>query len=93
MGFRFWKMDHVESGSEKTDELPPPEPTYVEDPTLDPGTEVTQKAATNGSRWVTYKIVSKNGTVVEKTEDQCEDLQGTCSCDPQKYRNREGFTG
>ena len=48
----------------------------MEDPTLDPGTEVTQKAATNGSRWVTYKIVSKNGTIVEKTEDHAKTYKG-----------------
>lgn len=48
----------------------------MEDPTLDPDTEVTQKAATNGSRWVTYKIVSKNGTVVEKTEDHAKTYKG-----------------
>ena len=60
---------------EKTDELPPPEPTYVEDPTLDPGTEVTQKAATKRQPLVTYKIVSKNRTVVEKDRRSREDLQ------------------
>ena len=82
MTVSFYGVPVLEDGitwsleSEKTDELPPPEPTYVEDPTLDPGTEVTQKAATNGSRWVTYKIVSKNGTVIEKTEDQANTYKG-----------------
>ena len=65
MTVSFYGVPVLEEGitwsleSEKTDELPPPEPTYVEDPTLDPGTEVTQKAGTNGSRWITYKIASK----------------------------------
>ena len=82
MTVSFYGVPVLEEGitwsleSEKTDELPPPEPTYVEDPTLDPGTEVTQKAATNGSRWVTYKIVSKNGTVIEKTEDHAKTYKG-----------------
>ena len=82
MTVSFYGVPVLEKGitwsleSEKTDELPPPEPTYVEDPTLDPGTEVTQKAATNGSRWITYKIVSKNGTVVEKTEDHAKTYKG-----------------
>ena len=82
MTVSFYGVPVLEDGitwsleSEKTDELPPPEPTYVEDPTLDPGTEVTQKAATNGSRWVTYKIVSKNGTVIEKTEDHAKTYKG-----------------
>ena len=82
MTVSFYGVPVLEEGitwsleSEKTDELPPPEPTYVEDPTLDPGTEVTQKAGTNGSRWITYKIVSKNGTVVEKTEDHAKTYKG-----------------
>ncbi len=79
--------------SEKTDELPPPEPTYVEDPTLDPGTEVTQKQRRTAGRWVTYKIVSKNGTVIEKTEDHAKTYKGHAAVIPQKYGNREGFTG
>ena len=82
MTVSFYGVPVLEDGitwsleSEKTDELPPPDPTYVEDPTLDPGTEVTQKAATNGSRWVTYKIVSKDGVVVEKTEDHTKTYKG-----------------
>ena len=82
MTVSFYGVPVLEDGitwsleSEKTEELPPPDPTYVEDPTLDPGTEVTQKAATNGSRWVTYKIVSKDGVVVEKTEDHTKTYKG-----------------
>lgn len=62
--------------SEKVEELPPPEPTYVEDQTLQPGQEVTQKAGTNGSRWVTYKVVKKNGEVIERTEDHSKTYKG-----------------
>lgn len=62
--------------SEKVKELPPPDPTYEEDPTLQPGTEVTKKAATNGSRWVTYKVVSKNGEVIERVEDHSKEYKG-----------------
>lgn len=50
--------------SEKTVELDPPEPTYEEDQTLEPGVEVVAKAAVNGSRWVTNLITTKNGTVI-----------------------------
>ena len=39
-------------------------PTYVEDPTLEPGVEVVAKAATPGSRWQTKLITKKNGQVV-----------------------------
>ncbi len=34
--------------SEKVEELDTPEPTYEEDPTLAPGTEVVKKAGTKG---------------------------------------------
>lgn len=50
--------------STKVKELDPPEPTYEEDPTLEPGVEVEAKAATPGSRWVTNLITKKNGEVI-----------------------------
>ena len=62
--------------SEKVEELDPPDPTYEEDPTLEPGTEVVKKAGTKGSRWVTYKVVKKNGEVVERTEDHSKEYKG-----------------
>lgn len=52
--------------SEKVAELNPPEPEYVEDPTLEPGVEVEAKKATPGSRWVTRLITKKNGETVEE---------------------------
>lgn len=54
----------VSMHSEKIKELDPPTPTYVEDPTLEPGVEVVAKAATPGSRWQTKLITKKNGQVV-----------------------------
>lgn len=54
----------VSMHSEKIKELDPPAPTYVEDPTLQPGAEVVAKAATPGSRWQTNLITKKNGQVV-----------------------------
>ena len=62
--------------SEKTEELPPPDPTYIEDQTLAPGKEVTEKAATNGSHWVTYKIVLKDGKEIERTKDHEKTYKG-----------------
>lgn len=62
--------------SEKVEELEPPESTYEEDPTLAPGTEVVKKAGTKGSRWVTYKVVKKNGEVIERTEDHSKEYKG-----------------
>ena len=54
----------VSMHSEKIKDLDPPTPTYVEDPTLEPGVEVVAKAATPGSRWQTKLITKKNGQVV-----------------------------
>ena len=62
--------------SEKVEELDPPEPEYVEDPTLAPGTEKVVKAATPGSRWDTYKVVSKNGKEIERTLDHSKSYKG-----------------
>lgn len=62
--------------SEKVEELDPPDPTYEEDPTLEPGKEVVKKAGTKGSRWITYKIVKKNGEVVERIEDHSKVYKG-----------------
>ena len=62
--------------SEKVKDIDPPEPEYVEDPTLAPGTEKTVKAATNGSRWDTYKVVYKNGEEVERTLDHSKTYLG-----------------
>ena len=60
--------------SEKVEEIDPPEPEYVEDPTLAPGTENTIKAATKGSRWDTYKVVYKDGQEVERTLDHSKPI-------------------
>ena len=62
--------------SEKAKELPPPEPEYVEDPSLEPGTEKTAKAAVPGSRWDTYKIISKDGEETERILDHSKTYKG-----------------
>ena len=62
--------------SEKTEELDQPDPVYVEDVSLKPGTEKTVKAGTSGSRWVTYKVVYQNGQEVSRTEDHSKVYQG-----------------
>lgn len=53
--------------SEKTGEIDPPAPEYEEDQTLEPGVEVVSKAATPGSRWVTY-LVTYQGDKVDSEE-------------------------
>ena len=51
--------------SEKTGDVPPPAPQYVEDPTVPYGQEVIQRNAVNGSVWKTNIITEKNGEVVD----------------------------
>lgn len=62
--------------SEKTEDMDIPEPVYVEDNTLPPGTEKIEKAGSQGSRWVTYKVVTKDGKEVERTEDHSKTYKG-----------------
>lgn len=52
--------------SEKVSEIEPPAPNYVEDTTLEPGKEVVVKKAQSGSKWVTYKVIKKNGELVSR---------------------------
>lgn len=62
--------------SEKTEDMDIPEPVYVEDNTLPPGTEKIEKAGSQGSRWVTYKVVTKDGKEVERIEDHSKTYKG-----------------
>lgn len=66
-----WDLD-----SEKVGEVDPPEPTYIEDQTLDPGTEKVEKAGTNGTTWVTYKVVYKDGKEIERVKDHEKTYKG-----------------
>lgn len=66
-----WDLD-----SEKVGEVDPPEPTYIEDQTLDPGTEKVEKAGTNGTTWVTYKVVCKDGKEIERVKDHEKTYKG-----------------
>lgn len=62
--------------SEKVAELDPPEPTYIEDATLDPGTEKLEKSGSQGSTWVTYKVVLKDGVEIERVKDHEKTYKG-----------------
>lgn len=62
--------------SEKVGEVDPPEPTYIEDQTLDPGTEKIEKAGTNGTTWVTYKVIYQDGKEVERIKDHEKTYKG-----------------
>lgn len=62
--------------SEKTEDFDLPEPQYIEDPTLAPGTQKTVSAGSQGSTWVTYKIVYKDGKEVERIKDHEKTYKG-----------------
>lgn len=55
---------HMES--EKVSDAAPPEPTYVEDPTLPYGTEVVSSKGTTGSSWKTYIVTEKDGKEIDR---------------------------
>lgn len=52
--------------SEKVRDVEPGEASYVENTTLPYGTEKTVDAASNGSVWKSYRVLKKNGEVVEE---------------------------
>lgn len=73
--------------SEKVETLDPPAPTYEEDQTLEPGVEKTKSAGTQGSRWVTYKVVTKDGKTVSEEVDHKTTYKGHA---PVILRNTSG---
>lgn len=62
--------------SEKKGDTAIPEPTYIEDPSLAPGTETVQKAGSAGSTWVTYKVVYRDGVEIERIKDHEKTYKG-----------------
>ena len=58
------------------EEQTPPEPEYAEDPSLEPGTEKVVKAAVPGSRWDTYKVISKDREERERILDHSKTYKG-----------------
>ena len=67
------KLDLV---SEKVEELDPPAPTYEEDQTLEPGVEIQKSAGSKGSRWITYKVLYKDGKEVSREQDHKTTYKG-----------------
>ena len=53
--------------SEKIKELEPPNPVYEENPALAYGEEKVVEQARPGSVWKTYRILSRNGQIVDET--------------------------
>lgn len=66
-----WDLD-----SKKVEDLGTPNPTYEEDQTLQPGTEVTKSKGSTGSRWETYKVVYKNGKEISRELDHKTTYKG-----------------
>ena len=62
--------------SVKTASLGAPAPSYVEDPTLPPGTESVRKSGSGGSKWSTYLVTMRNGAVVSKELDHTSTYKG-----------------
>ena len=67
------KLDLV---SEKVEELDPPAPAYEEDQTLEPGVEIQKSAGSKGSRWITYKVVYKDGKEISREQDHKTTYKG-----------------
>lgn len=73
--------------SEKVAELDPPEPVYEEDQTLEPGVEKVKSSGSKGSKWVTYKVIYKDGKEIERVEDHSKTYKGHA---PVILRNTSG---
>ena len=64
-----------------------PAPTYVEDQTVQPGTEVVEKAGDAGSQWEVRLVVTKNGEKVSDDIDHTVTYKGHA---PVVKRNSSG---
>lgn len=79
--------------SEKTEDFDLPDPQYIEDPTLEPGTQKTVSAGSQGSTWVTYKIVYKDGKEVERIKDHEKTYKGHTSVIRRNTGTQKVMTG
>ena len=62
--------------SEKVEDTAIPDPIYIEDATLAPGTQKVKSSGSAGSTWVTYKVVYKDGKEVERVKDHEKTYKG-----------------
>lgn len=74
--------------SKKIEDLDPPAPTYEEDQTILPGTEVVKSNGSQGSRWETRLIVKKNGEVISNEVEHTVTYKGH---NPVIRRNSSAF--
>lgn len=79
--------------SEKTEDFDLPDPQYIEDPTLEPGTQKTVSAGSQGSTWVTYKIVYKDGKEVERIKDHEKTYKGHTPVNRRNTGTQKVMTG
>ena len=73
--------------SAKIEDLGYPEPTYVEDQTLQLDEEVVDSQGSTGSRWQTKLIVKKNGEIISQEVDHTTTYKGHA---PVVRRNTSG---
>ena len=73
--------------STKIKDTNPPAPTYVEDQTVQPGTEVVDSAGSSGSQWEVRLIVTKNGEKISDDVDHTSTYKGHA---PVVKRNTSG---
>ena len=77
MEFQCWKKELPGIVSEKTGEGRSAGANLCGRPrTLEPGTEKVEKAGTNGTTWVTYKVVYKDGKEIERIKDHEKTYKG-----------------
>lgn len=62
--------------STKIKETDPPAPTYVEDQSVQPGTEEVKSAGSNGSQWEVRLVVTKDGEVISSEVDHTSTYKG-----------------
>lgn len=77
----------IEMESSQVETLDPPAPQYEEDQTLQPGEEKVKSAGTSGSRWETYKVITKDGKEVSRELDHRTTYKGHA---PVILRNTSG---
>ena len=74
--------------STKLEDIDPPEPTYQEDQSVQPGEEIIVSSGSQGSRWETRLIVKKDGEVISREVDHTTTYKGHS---PVVKRNTSGI--
>lgn len=73
--------------TEKLKDMPPPDPTYEEDQTIELDVEVIKSAGTVGSQWEARLVIKKDGVVISSEVDHTVTYKGHA---PVILRNTSG---